>query len=105
MAGRVRARRSPDAGSQQHTSSDRTLLARMLLKVIGGPGCDRGVLMPWEDTASAGRSESWPGLCCGLNREAAAGPSMGRHGRFRRELPPSLTLVWRLLMNQPVDFI
>jgi len=37
---------------QQHTSSDRTPLARMLPRVMGGPACDRGrVLMPGEDTA------------------------------------------------------
>jgi hypothetical protein len=42
----------------QHASSDRTPLARILPRVIGGPACDRGrVLMPGEDIALAGRAE------------------------------------------------
>src|SRR5271157_1156088 len=43
---------------QQHTSSDRTPLARMLPRVIGGPACDRGrvlmpVRIPWPLSAKA----------------------------------------------------
>jgi hypothetical protein len=38
---------------QQHTSSDRTPLARMLPRVIGGPAWDRGVLMPGRIFAPA----------------------------------------------------
>jgi hypothetical protein len=40
---------SPGGGkARQHTSSDRTPLARMLPRVIGGPGWDRGLSMPGE---------------------------------------------------------
>jgi hypothetical protein len=31
--------------TQQHTSSDRTPLARMLPRVIGGPAWDRGLVL------------------------------------------------------------
>jgi hypothetical protein len=39
----------------------RSPVARMLPRVIGGPASDRGHAHAGEDTASAGRSESWPG--------------------------------------------
>jgi hypothetical protein len=46
------------AQTQQHTSSDRTPLARMLPRVIGSPGGDRGrvpmpVRIPWLLSAKA----------------------------------------------------
>jgi hypothetical protein len=52
---------------QQHTSSDRTPLARMLPRVIGGPACDRGrVLMPGRiKSLRAGPQERCASICEG----------------------------------------